>query len=75
MNWTPRLALESDIPGLEALIPLSVRTLQMAHYSPAQLDAALGLVFGVDCQLIRDGTYLWLKMLSKSSVAAVGANE
>jgi GNAT superfamily N-acetyltransferase len=57
MNWTPRLACNADIPKLEALIPLSVRVLQAAHYSPAQLDAALGPVFGVDRQLIRDSTY------------------
>jgi GNAT superfamily N-acetyltransferase len=51
------LAREGDIPELEALIPLSVRALQAAHYSPAQMEAALGPVFGVDRQLIRDGTY------------------
>ncbi|HXT13151.1 MAG TPA: GNAT family N-acetyltransferase [Candidatus Angelobacter sp.] len=56
-NWTPRLALDSDVPALEALIPLCVRVLRAAHYSTAQLDAALGPVFGVDRQLIRDGTY------------------
>jgi GNAT superfamily N-acetyltransferase len=54
-----RLALEHDIPALEKLIPLSVRTLQPAHYSPAQMDAALGPVFGVDRQLILDGTYFF----------------
>jgi len=57
MNWYPRLACDSDIPVLEELIPLSIRRLQAAHYSPAQMDAALGPVFGVDRQLIRDGTY------------------
>ena len=46
-----------DAPALEELIPLSVRTLQAAHYSPAQMEAALGPVFGVDRQLIADGTY------------------
>jgi predicted N-acetyltransferase YhbS len=56
-SWQPRLAREADIRALEALIPLSVRALQVAHYSPAQMDAALGPVFGVDRQLIRDGTY------------------
>ena len=55
--WKVRLAREEDIPALEALIPLSVRTLQAAYYSPAQMEAALGPVFGVDRQLIRDGTY------------------
>jgi GNAT superfamily N-acetyltransferase len=46
-----------DVPALEELIPLSVRALQGAHYSPAQMEAALGPVFGVDRQLIADGTY------------------
>jgi GNAT superfamily N-acetyltransferase len=55
-NWELRLAGEQDIPALELLIPLSVRTLQAAHYSTAQMEAALGPVFGVDRQLIRDGT-------------------
>ena len=57
MNWSPRPATVADIPVLEVLIPLSVRSLQAAHYSSAQMDAALGPVFGVDRQLIRDGTY------------------
>ncbi|HEX5242602.1 MAG TPA: GNAT family N-acetyltransferase [Tepidisphaeraceae bacterium] len=57
IDWQPRLASEHDIPALEALIPLSVRTLQASFYSPAQMEAALGPIFGVDRQLIRDGTY------------------
>ena len=52
-----RLAREDDIPTLEVLIPLSVRVLQAPFYSPAQMEAALGPVFGVDRQLIADGTY------------------
>src|SRR5205823_14519138 len=56
-EWRPRLACETDVAAIEALIPLSVRGLQAAHYSPAQMEAALGSVFGVDRQLIRDGTY------------------
>jgi GNAT superfamily N-acetyltransferase len=57
MPWSLRLAKEDDIPPLEALIPLSVRGLQAAHYSAPQMEAALGPVFGVDRLLIRDGTY------------------
>lgn len=52
-----RLARAEDIEYLEALIPLSVRALQAAYYSPEQMEAALGPVFGVDRQLIEDGTY------------------
>lgn len=29
MVWRPRLANEDDIPALEALIPISVKTLQV----------------------------------------------
>jgi GNAT superfamily N-acetyltransferase len=57
MNWIPRLAREDDIPALDQLITVSVRSLLAAHYSSAQLDAALGPVFGVDSLLIRDGTF------------------
>ena len=46
-----------DVPALELLIPLSVRTLQAHCYSSAQMEASLGPVFGVDRQLIADGTY------------------
>src|SRR5262245_31697520 len=52
-----RLASEDDIQELERLIQLSVRELMAVCYSSAQLDAALGPVFGVDGHLIRDGTY------------------
>lgn len=57
MNWSLRPATMDDVPALEALIRLSVRTLQAGFYSPAQSEAALGTVFGVDRQLILDGTY------------------
>lgn len=57
MPWTLRLATLADVPTLEALIPLSARRLLASHYSDAQIEAALGPVFGVDRQLIRDGTF------------------
>lgn len=56
-SWPLRLATEADLPALEELIPLSVRALQASYYSPEQIDKALGPVFGVDRQLIRDGTF------------------
>ena len=58
-----RPATEEDIPALEVLIPLSVRVLQAPFYSPAQMEAALGPVFGVDRQLIRDATYFVVEHL------------
>ena len=57
MNRSLRLARESDIPKLEILIERSVRVLQAAYYTESQMDGALGSVFGVDRQLIRDQTY------------------
>lgn len=52
-----RLATEDDIPALDALMEASVRQLQAGDYTPAQMEGALGTVFGVDTQLIRDRTY------------------
>lgn len=52
-----RLASPEDIPGLRALIDVSVRGLQAQDYSAEQLDSALGTAYGVDTQLIADGTY------------------
>ena len=55
--WPLRLARENDALALEELIALSARVLQAPNYSPAQVAAALGGIYGVDRQLIRDGTY------------------
>src|SRR6476469_8910723 len=52
-----RVAKSSDIPRLKALIEVSVRTLSNGIYTSAQAEAALVQVFGVDSQLIADGTY------------------
>jgi GNAT superfamily N-acetyltransferase len=52
-----RLALPEDVPAIRHLIDASVRGLSASHYTPAQIDSALRHVFGVDTQLIDDGTY------------------
>lgn len=52
-----RLAREDDIPALEQLLHRSVRYLSAGYYSDAQIESALHYVFGVDTQLIADGTY------------------
>jgi GNAT superfamily N-acetyltransferase len=57
MNLTLRRAVPDDIPVLRALIDASVRGLQAADYTPAQIEGALQSVYGVDTQLIADGTY------------------
>jgi GNAT superfamily N-acetyltransferase len=53
-----RQAVATDIPALRELIDMSVRQLQAQDYTPAQIEVALRTVFGVDSQLIADGTYL-----------------
>jgi N-acetylglutamate synthase-like GNAT family acetyltransferase len=53
-----RKATEKDIPRLREIIEASVRGLQAGDYSPAQIEGALNSVYGVDSQLIADGTYL-----------------
>ena len=53
-----RLAVPEDIPVLRELIDASVRGLQTEDYTPAQIEGALKTVFGVDSQLIADGTYI-----------------
>jgi N-acetylglutamate synthase-like GNAT family acetyltransferase len=57
MNLTIRLATEADIPAIRALIRESVRGLSSPFYSSRQIASALAHVFGVDSQLISDGTY------------------
>lgn len=60
MMWdkpTIRPAMMNEVPVLEALIAASVRGLSVNYYSPEQIESALVHVFGVDTQLIADGTY------------------
>jgi GNAT superfamily N-acetyltransferase len=52
-----RLATTADIPALERLIGRSVRGLSVGYYTERQIELALVHVFGVDTQLIADGTY------------------
>lgn len=63
-----RLATMEDVPALKELIPASVRALSRNHYTPDQIEAALSEIFGVDTQLISDGTYF----LAESAGQIVG---
>ncbi len=58
MTLAIRQAVAADVPVLRSLIEASVRKLQADDYTPAQIEGALKTVFGVDSQLIADGTYL-----------------
>lgn len=57
MNFQIRLATIADIPKLEELIRESVSGLSEEYYTSEQIASALSHVFGVDTQLILDGTY------------------
>ena len=57
LTGTLRLATLDDRGALDALIARSARELGARDYTPAQIDGALRGAFGVDTQLIRDGTY------------------
>ena len=56
-----RPATTLDIPALQKLIDASARALSVGYYSDAQIEAATAHVFGVDSQLIRDGTYFLIE--------------
>ncbi len=58
MNIHIREATPADVPRLRDVIEASVRGLQPDYYSPGQIERALKSVYGVDSQLIADGTYL-----------------
>jgi GNAT superfamily N-acetyltransferase len=57
MTMRVRKAVAGDIPRIKEVIEASVRGLQTQDYSATQIEAALQSVYGVDSQLIADGTY------------------
>jgi GNAT superfamily N-acetyltransferase len=66
MNFLVRKATPEDVPRLRELIEASVRTLQANDYTPTQIEAALHSVYGVDTQLIADGTYFTVEVAAPS---------
>ncbi|MGC1422169.1 MAG: GNAT family N-acetyltransferase [Terracidiphilus sp.] len=79
-----RLATEEDVPALHGLIEASVRGLcagspttgpgrwgaEAFAYTEAQIEGALGIVLGLDTQLIRDQTYFIAEVLDQNAKAA-----
>jgi GNAT superfamily N-acetyltransferase len=64
-----RQAVCADIPVLRTLIDASVRGLQTGDYTPSQIESALATVYGVDTQLIADGTYFAAENASDAGAA------
>jgi GNAT superfamily N-acetyltransferase len=57
MGYALQVATLDDVPAIAALIERSARSLGLADYTPAQMEGALAGAFGVDSNLIRDGSY------------------
>jgi GNAT superfamily N-acetyltransferase len=57
MSWHLRQATAADSAAIEALIARSIRALGARDYSAEQIEGALRGAFGLDSQLITDGTY------------------
>ncbi len=74
-NIRLRLALPEDVPVLRELIDASARGLQTQDYTPAQIEGALKTVFGVDSQLIADGTYIVAEADSSANAHARTGNQ
>ena len=63
-----RLATMNDREAISELIAASARQLSREHYNDAQIEAAIAHVFGVDSNLIEDGTYF----VAESSDGLIG---
>jgi acyl-CoA thioesterase FadM/GNAT superfamily N-acetyltransferase len=66
-----RRATLDDRGALEGLIAHSARTLTLGSYTPRQIETGLRAAFGVDTQLIRDGTY-WVAEVDGKLVGCGG---
>jgi GNAT superfamily N-acetyltransferase len=72
MPITIRLATPADAPALQSLIVASVRGLQTRDYTAVEIEGALSSVFGVDTQLIADGTYFVAEAPEEQVIAGCG---
>lgn len=57
MSWLLRQATTADSPEIQELIARSIRALGASDYSSEQIEGALKGAFGLDSQLIADGTF------------------
>jgi len=68
MDYSIRKASLDDRSEIQRLIVESARGLSREHYNDAQIEAAIVTVFGVDTDLIDDGTYF----VAESAGALIG---
>jgi GNAT superfamily N-acetyltransferase len=57
MSWHLRAATAADSAEIQELIARSIRALGARDYSSDQIEAALQGAFGLDSQLVADGTF------------------
>jgi hypothetical protein len=67
-----RLSDKRDVGEQRRLIEASVLGLQAGDYSPAQLKRALQAVYGVDTQLIADGSYFVAEVEGDRAIGSSG---
>jgi len=72
MDYRLRKATLDDQPTLTALIARSARELSTNEYRPEVVEGALRGAFGVDTQLIRDGTYFVVESATGAIVGCGG---
>lgn len=65
-----RKATIEEREAIQQLIAVSARQLSRKHYTDAQIEAAIVTVFGVDTDLIEDGTYFVVE--SEGQLAGCG---
>ena len=72
MIYSVRKATTEDVPVLEQLISESARVLTRQDYTDSEIEAAIGTAWGVDTELIRDGTYFVVQTEADGVVACGG---
>ncbi len=71
MAFNIRNATTDDIAEISVLIAESVRGLGKGYYSDEQIELSIASVFGVDVELIADGTYFVVE-IDKKIIACGG---
>ena len=70
MPFSIRQATLHDVPKLNLLVQLSIRQLGGKFYSPEQVESSLKYLFGIDSQVVADGTYYAVEV--QSQIVACG---
>lgn len=68
MTW--RLAQSGDVPVINQIAAKSIRALHQGHYEESVINSSIRYAYGVDWQLIRDGTYFIIE--EKGAIIGAG---